>query len=156
VLNVEETRAEVALTIDHWLISLDAAAGACGRWGRIASGVDAWDLICAGCPATLIWLKRRCRCVDADCVARTSTERTPSASLLESSSPCAPAPRSPRWLGELALRDAWWPETLHLRMDGWRPSCAQAWLGGIQVAATDLAGPIADGFSALQPRHPGR
>jgi transposase len=39
--------------------------------------VDIRDLPCFGRPARLIWLKRRWRCADADCDAKTWTEESP-------------------------------------------------------------------------------
>jgi len=39
--------------------------------------VDVRDLPCFGRPARLVWLKRRWRCADADCDAKTWTEETP-------------------------------------------------------------------------------
>ena len=70
--------------------------------------VDIRDLPCFGRPARLVWLKRRWRCVDPDCAAKTWTEGTehvaPRAVLTlragakpparSASSPC-PSPWSP-------------------------------------------------------------
>ena len=48
------------------------------RWGITAAFTlaDIRDLPCFGRPARLVWLKRRWRCVDQDCVAKTWTEGT--------------------------------------------------------------------------------
>jgi hypothetical protein len=42
--------------------------------------VDIRDLACFGRPARLVWRKRRWRCVDSDCDAKTWTETSPSVS----------------------------------------------------------------------------
>jgi transposase len=42
--------------------------------------VEARDLACFGRPVRLVWRKRRWRCVDADCEARTWTETSPAVS----------------------------------------------------------------------------
>ncbi|MFP5317967.1 MAG: ISL3 family transposase, partial [Acidimicrobiia bacterium] len=49
------------------------------RAGRGAhrTPIDIRDLTCFGRPARLRWIKRRWRCVDADCEAETWTERSP-------------------------------------------------------------------------------
>ena len=38
--------------------------------------IDIRDLTCFGRPARLVWIKRRWRCVDADCDAKTWTEHS--------------------------------------------------------------------------------
>ncbi len=59
--------------------------------------VDIRDLPCFGRPARLIWLKRRWRCADVDCEAKTWTEEVPMC-LPGRSSPCGPEPRRrARW-----------------------------------------------------------
>ena len=64
--------------------------------------VDIRDLPCFGRPARLVWLKRRWRCVDPDCAAKTWTEG-PSTSPPGPCSPCGPAPRPPARSASSAL-----------------------------------------------------
>ncbi|MBW3611559.1 MAG: transposase, partial [Actinobacteria bacterium] len=53
--------------------------GACGTRATIKDRdrVELADLPAFGCPVTLVWLKRRWRCVEADCSAGTWTEDRP-------------------------------------------------------------------------------
>ena len=79
VLAVEETPSEVIVTVE----TVDDFVG-CPSCGVRAESqdrmrVDVRDLACFGRPARLVWLKRRWRCVDRDCGAKTWTE-TPSTS----------------------------------------------------------------------------
>ncbi len=76
VLAVSEAEAEVVVTIETTLEVVG-----CGRCGTRAQAqdrmpIDIRDLACFGRPARLRWIKRRWRCVDADCEARTWTERS--------------------------------------------------------------------------------
>jgi transposase len=75
VLDVTESDAEVVVTIETTLEVVG-----CSRCGTRAQAqdrmpIDIRDLACFGRPARLRWIKRRWRCVDADCEARTWTER---------------------------------------------------------------------------------
>jgi len=74
VLGVEETRAEVIVTVET-----AADIVGCSTCGTRAEAqdrvrVDIRDLPCFGRPARLVWMKRRWRCADADCEAKTWTE----------------------------------------------------------------------------------
>ncbi len=76
VLEVSEGAAELVITIET-----DARVVGCGRCGVRAEAqdrmrIDIRDLTCFGRPARLVWIKRRWRCVDADCDARTWTEHS--------------------------------------------------------------------------------
>jgi len=75
---------DVAEFPDELWISVETTADVvgCPRCGVRAFAherrrVDIRDLPCFGRPARLIWLKRRWRCADGDCDARTWTEETP-------------------------------------------------------------------------------
>ncbi|HEX2273182.1 MAG TPA: transposase [Acidimicrobiales bacterium] len=76
MLEVSEGDDEVVVTIETTLELV--GCGGCGTraeaQGRMA--IDIRDLACFGRPARLRWIKRRWRCVDADCDARTWTERS--------------------------------------------------------------------------------
>jgi transposase len=74
VLDVREVSDELIVTIE----STDDLVG-CTRCGVRAEAQDRMpieirDLACFGRPARLVWVKRRWRCVDADCDTRTWTE----------------------------------------------------------------------------------
>jgi transposase len=77
VLAVTETAAEVTIEIET-----TAVVVGCGECGTRAEAherrsVEIRDLACFGRPARLVWRKRRWRCVDPDCAARTWTETSP-------------------------------------------------------------------------------
>jgi transposase len=74
VLEVSETDAEVVIDIES-----TADVVGCGHCGTRAEAQDRMpveirDLACFGRAARLVWHKRRWRCVDGDCGARTWTE----------------------------------------------------------------------------------
>lgn len=76
VLDVAEGPDELVVTIES-----TADVVACWRCGVRAEAqdrmtIDIRDLTCFGRPARLRWVKRRWRCVDADCDAKTWTERS--------------------------------------------------------------------------------
>jgi transposase len=76
VLAVVEGDDEVVVTVETV-----AAVVGCERCGVRAEAqdrttIDIRDLTCFGRPARLRWIKRRWRCVEADCDARTWTERS--------------------------------------------------------------------------------
>ncbi len=73
VLDVAEGPAELVITIE----SVAVLVG-CGRCGVRAEAqdrmpIDIRDLTCFGRPARLVWIKRRWRCADANCNAKTWT-----------------------------------------------------------------------------------
>jgi transposase len=74
---------EVVESADEVMVTIETVAGVvgCERCGCRAEAqdrtiVDVRDLACFGRPARLRWIKRRWRCVDADCDAKTWTERS--------------------------------------------------------------------------------
>jgi transposase len=76
VLEVHETTAEVIVTVET-----TADFTGCRRCGVRAEAQDRRrvhlrDLPCFGRPARLVWIKRRWRCPDPDCDARTWTEHS--------------------------------------------------------------------------------
>jgi transposase len=76
VLEVVESDAEVVVTVET-----TADVVGCSHCGVRAEAkgrmtIDVRDLACFGRPARLRWIKRRWRCVDAHCPARTWTERS--------------------------------------------------------------------------------
>ena len=75
VLTVMEGPAEMVVTIE----TLADWAGCSGCGVRAEAHdrlrVDIRDLLCFGRPARLVWLKRRWRCRQVDCEARTWTEQ---------------------------------------------------------------------------------
>jgi transposase len=110
VLELSEGDDEVVVTIETTLELV--GCGGCGTraeaQGRMA--IDIRDLACFGRPARLRWIKRRWRCVDADCDTRTWTERSTHVDA-QAVLTRRPGPRRP---ARLARR----PE----RSPGWRPS----------------------------------
>ena len=77
VLEVTETSEEMTVEIET--TAGRAACAACGSWAEPheRKPVDLRDLPCFGRPARLVWRKRRWRCVDPDCDAKTWTESSP-------------------------------------------------------------------------------
>ena len=76
VLEVTESADELVIGIET-----DAAVVGCGHCGVRAEShgrmtVEIRDLACFGRPSRLVWNKRRWRCADVDCDARTWTERS--------------------------------------------------------------------------------
>ena len=76
VLEVSEGSDELIITIET-----SSAVVGCAECGTRAEAhdrktIDIRDLTCFGRPARLRWIKRRWRCADADCDARTWTERS--------------------------------------------------------------------------------
>jgi transposase len=76
VLDVSEGSDELVVTIET---TTDVVGcGACGTRAEAQDrkAIDIRDLACFGRPARLCWVKRRWRCVEADCEAKTWTERS--------------------------------------------------------------------------------
>jgi transposase len=76
VLEVTEGPSELVVTVE----SVAQTVG-CRRCGVRAEAqdrmrIDIRDLTCFGRPARLVWIKRRWRCVEVDCDARTWTEHS--------------------------------------------------------------------------------
>jgi transposase len=73
----------VAAGPDELVITIETTAShvGCGSCGVRAEAqdrmpIDIRDLACFGRPARLVWIKRRWRCVEADCDAKTWTEHS--------------------------------------------------------------------------------
>ncbi len=77
VLDVTESDAEVVVTIETTLEVVGCFSCGTRAQAQDRMPIDIRDLACFGRPARLRWIKRRWRCVDADCEARTWTERSP-------------------------------------------------------------------------------
>ncbi|MBA2495825.1 MAG: ISL3 family transposase [Acidimicrobiia bacterium] len=76
VLTVSETAEEVTITVE----TIGGVVG-CGRCGTRAESQDRVavairDLACFGRPTRLVWVKRRWRCRELDCDAKTWTEQS--------------------------------------------------------------------------------
>jgi transposase len=76
VLDVTEGPDELVVTVESTVQLVG-----CGRCGVRAEAqdrtpIDIRDLTCVGRPARLVWIKRRWRCVDPDCEAKTWTEHS--------------------------------------------------------------------------------
>ena len=80
VLEVSESDLEVVVLIETTIIFLGCSS--CGVRAEAQDRMDVAvrDLACFGRPARLVWRKRRWRCVDADCEAKTWTETSPAVS----------------------------------------------------------------------------
>jgi transposase len=76
VLDVSEGNDELVITVET-TVGL-VGCGGCGTRAEAQDrkAIDIRDLACFGRPARLRWLKRRWRCVEADCNAKTWTERS--------------------------------------------------------------------------------
>jgi len=102
VLAVSETLDEVCVTVET-----TADVVGCPRCGVRALAkerkrVDIRDLPCFGRPARLIWMKRRWRCADLDCDAKSWTEGSPQVPARALLTVRAGA-EATRQVGELAL-----------------------------------------------------
>jgi transposase len=76
VLRVEETTSELVLTIETLADVVGCSSCGVRALAKDRVRVDVRDLPCFGRPVRLVWLKRRWRCADADCGAKTWTEGT--------------------------------------------------------------------------------
>ncbi len=76
VLAVSETPAEVVIDVET--IADFVGCSNCGTRAQAHERmvVEIRDLACFGRPARLVWPKRRWRCTELDCEAKTWTERT--------------------------------------------------------------------------------
>ncbi|HEX2063109.1 MAG TPA: ISL3 family transposase [Acidimicrobiales bacterium] len=116
VLAVTETPAEVVIEIET--TATVAGCPACGTRAvaHERMPVEIRDLACFGRPARLVWRKRRWRCVDGDCEAKTFTETSPECSaraLLTrraAAEACRQVGENARPVAELAeeLGVCWW------------------------------------------------
>ena len=97
VLEVRETPAELIIEIET-----TADLEGCRACGTRAEAHDRMpiairDLACFGRPARLVWHKRRWRCVDDECEAKTWTETSPEVSAHSVLTHRAGAERAARW-----------------------------------------------------------
>jgi len=77
VLAVSETPDEVCITVETTTDVVGCARCGVRALANERKRVDIRDLPCFGRPARLIWLKRRWRCADFDCEAKSWTEGSP-------------------------------------------------------------------------------
>jgi transposase len=102
VLGVDETSAEVIVTVETTADFVGCSACGVRAEAQDRVRVDIRDLPCFGRPARLVWMKRRWRCVDPDCEAKTWTEgsaHVPSRAVLT----VRAGMEATRQVGELAL-----------------------------------------------------
>ena len=76
VLAVEETPSEVVVMVETTADFVGCATCGVRAEAKDRVRVDIRDLPCFGRPARLVWLKRRWRCIDPGCAAKTWTEGT--------------------------------------------------------------------------------
>src|SRR5271155_3934826 len=76
VLAVEETPSEVVVTVETVVDFVGCPTCGVRAEAKDRIRVDIRDLPCFGRPARLVWMKRRWRCTDPDCAAKTWTEGT--------------------------------------------------------------------------------
>src|SRR5271157_2791610 len=76
VLAVEETPSEVIVTVETTADFVGCPSCGVRAVAKDRIRVEIRDLPCFGRPARLVWLKRRWRCGDPDCAAKTWTEDT--------------------------------------------------------------------------------
>jgi transposase len=77
VLAVEETTDELVVTVETTAEIVGCMTCGVRAEAKDRLRVDIRDLPCFGRPARLVWLKRRWRCADPDCTAKTWTEGSP-------------------------------------------------------------------------------
>jgi transposase len=127
VLEVDETPSEVVVTVET-----TAQIAGCRDCGVQAEAhdrlrVDVRDLPCFGRPAHLVWLKRRWRCREVECPARTWTEQAPDAVPVRALLTVRAGMEATRLVGELAqpvavvgreLGVCWWTVMEAVRRHG--------------------------------------
>jgi transposase len=77
VLEVSETRDELTIFIETTVGVVGCVSCGTRAESQDRTAVELRDLACFGRPARLVWHKRRWRCRDSDCSAKTWTERSP-------------------------------------------------------------------------------
>ncbi len=77
MLEVTETPQEVVVTVETTVEFVGCATCGIRAMAHERKVVAVRDLACFGRPARLVWRKRRWRCVDPDCTAKTWTEPSP-------------------------------------------------------------------------------
>jgi transposase len=116
VLAVTETAAEVVIEIETTVEFVGCRGCGTRAVAHERMPVEVRDLACFGRPARLVWRKRRWRCVDADCDAKTWTETSPAFSaralltLRAGVETCRQVGENARPVAELAdeLGVCWW------------------------------------------------
>jgi transposase len=76
VLDVHEGSDELVVTVETTAAVVGCRACGTRAEAQDRKAIDIRDLACFGRPTRLRWIKRRWRCVDADCQAKTWTERS--------------------------------------------------------------------------------
>jgi transposase len=76
ITNVLETGDELIISVESTAARVGCPACGVRAEAQDRLRVEIRDLACFGRPARLVWHKRRWRCVDADCPAKTWTERS--------------------------------------------------------------------------------
>ena len=76
IISVLETSDELIVTVESTAVRVGCPTCGVRAEAQDRMRVEIRDLACFGRPARLVWNKRRWRCVDADCPARTWTERS--------------------------------------------------------------------------------
>jgi transposase len=102
VLAVSETPDEVCVTVETTADVVGCARCGVRALAKERKRVDIRDLPCFGRPARLIWMKRRWRCADPDCDAKSWTEGSPQVPARALLTVRAGA-EATRQVGELAL-----------------------------------------------------
>jgi transposase len=76
VLDVAEGPEELVVTVESTAQVVGCSSCGVRAEAQDRMPIDIRDLTCFGRPARLVWIKRRWRCVDADCDAKTWTEHS--------------------------------------------------------------------------------
>ena len=76
ILGVHETAEELIINIETKSTVVGCPSSGVTAQAKDRMRVDIRDLPCFGRPARLVWMKRRWRCSDGNCEAKTWTETT--------------------------------------------------------------------------------
>ena len=158
VLDVDETPAEVVITIET-----TATIAGCAACGAVAEAhdrlrVDVRDLPCFGRPARLVWSKRRWRCPEPECPARTWTEQVPGAVPPRAVLTVRAGVEATRLVGELALPVAtvaselgvcWWTAMDAVRTHGTPLVDDPGRVGAVRALGIDETN-----YQSAKPTHP--
>jgi hypothetical protein len=126
VLEVMETDAEVVIDIET--VADVAGCAECGvrAEAQDRSTVEIRDLACFGRAARLVWRKRRWRCADDDCEARTWTDASPHISARTVLTDRAGWEAGARWGPTPAPWPAWPGSSACAGRRSWAPSSSTA------------------------------
>ena len=158
VLDVDETPAEVVITVET-----TATIAGCAACGAVAEAhdrlrVDVRDLPCFGRPARLVWSKRRWRCPEPECPARTWTEQVPGAVPPRAVLTVRAGVEATRLVGELALPVAtvaselgvcWWTAMDAVRTHGTPLVDDPGRVGAVRALGIDETN-----YQSAKPTHP--